>query len=97
MHPENDFPLVDKEKSAVEWCKYVDGVRILPKLPVHIRLHKTKFELNQLVKEYIFRTREGQVFDELNTALKLDQESSHSIPDPEPLPVIQCQAMHGNQ
>ena len=69
----NDFPLGDEEKAAVEWCKFVTGVTISPKLLVHIRLHKTKFERNRLVKDCIFRAREGQkLLDEFNAALELD-------------------------
>ena len=43
----NDFPpMLNKEMAAIEWCKFVDGVKIFPKLPVHIRLHREVFERN---------------------------------------------------
>jgi hypothetical protein len=43
----NDFPpMLNKEMAAIEWCKFVDGVKIFPKLPVHIHLHCDVFERN---------------------------------------------------
>ena len=31
----NGMP-TDEEEAAVGWCKYVDGINIFPKLPVHL-------------------------------------------------------------
>ena len=50
----NDFPpMSNEEMAAIEWCKYVDGVKIFPKLQVHIRLHREVFERNRRVKECV--------------------------------------------
>ena len=95
----NDFPIDDEEKAAVAWCKFVDGVKIFPKLPVHIRIHKEAFERNQRVKSCVDNAREGtEILDELNSVLKPDTPAfADPIPEPEPLPVIHANATHNLQ
>lgn len=41
----------DDNEHAIEWCKFVNGVDIFPKLPVHFRMYKKQRELNQDAKE----------------------------------------------
>ena len=43
------FPKND-EDAAIKWCEYVDGYKIFPKLAVHIRNHREKFERGQRIR-----------------------------------------------
>jgi len=57
----SDFPTMnDEDEAAVSWCKFVDGVTIFPKLPVHIRVHRDSFERNQRVKDCVRKARKGK-------------------------------------
>ena len=95
----NDFPpMDDDEQAAIAWCQFVDGVNIFPKLPVHIRLHRESFERNQRVKNCMMKARAGQdLLNELNEALQPSATSNERpIPNPDPLPIIEKQAMHNS-
>ena len=37
------FPKNDEE-AAIKFCEHVDGVNTFPKIPVHMRNHRKKFE-----------------------------------------------------
>jgi hypothetical protein len=92
----NDFPMENADAAAIAWCKLVDGVKIFPKLPVHIRIHKESFERNQRVKACVERAKSGQEkLDELNNALK-PAVAANSTPAAicEALPDIQQDALH---
>ena len=94
----NDFPIDDEDKAAIEWCKYVDGVKIFPKLPVHIRIHCDEFERNQRVRNCVERAREGQeVLEELNDVIQpVAPAVEENVVDPEALPEMNAQAMHNS-
>ena len=94
----NDFP-ADEDDAAISWCKYVDGVRILPRFPVHIRIHKATFERNQRVKNCVEKAREGRkILDELNSVLKPDlQNNEDPTPYPKPLPIVYANATQNSQ
>ena len=49
QYAQNNLPIND-EAAAIAWCEFVDGVEILPKLPVHIRTHMKKWDRNQRIK-----------------------------------------------
>ena len=93
----NDFPsMEDDNDAAIAWCKFVDGVNIFPKLPVHVRIHRDAFERNQRVKDCVRKAREGkEILDELNKALHPTLPAvAEAVINPEPLSDIQPQAMH---
>ena len=91
----NDFP-IDENEAAIAWCKFVDGVNIFPKLPVHIRFHKESFERNQRVRACVERAKSGQdKLNELNIALRpLGEENRQPATMPEAMPTIHPDAMH---
>jgi hypothetical protein len=92
----NDFPMDNADEAAVVWCKYVDGVNIFPKLPVHIRTHKESFERNQRVKDCVERARSGQEkLDELNVSVApLTPANTAPAEIVDALPSIQAIAAH---
>ena len=47
------------EAMAVEWCTYVDGITIFPKLPVYLRTYRTTWERNGRVRDAITRVARG--------------------------------------
>lgn len=61
---------LDEEQAAVEWCSRVDGVNIYPKLPVHIRTYRERWERNQRVRDAVKRAKTGsEKLKELNSVL----------------------------
>ena len=44
---------IDFDALAIEWCRYVDGVNIFPKLPVYLRQHHAAWERNQRIKDAV--------------------------------------------
>jgi hypothetical protein len=92
----NDFPMEDPDAAAIAWCKLVDGVKIFPKLPAHIRIYKEKFERNRRVKDCILRARSGQeLLHELNNALKPKVAANvEPVPFAEDMPEIDANARH---
>ncbi len=98
----NDFPpMLNEEMASIEWCKYVDGVKIFPKLPVHIRLHREVFERNRRVKECVRQAKQGQnLLNELNKTITITSAASgalaNPIINPEPVPLMPPQAMNNH-
>jgi hypothetical protein len=45
---------------VIEWCKYVNGTTIFPKLPVYLRLYYERWERNQRIRDAI-RNSKGEV------------------------------------
>jgi hypothetical protein len=92
----DDFPMQNADEAAIAWCKYVDGVTIFPKLPVHIRTHKEAFERNMRVKDCVERARSGKErLDELNNAVKPTvAANSEAVTCPDALPPIHPNATH---
>jgi hypothetical protein len=43
----------DEEKMAIEWCKYVDGVSIFPKLPVYLCEYHKHWLHNERIKDAV--------------------------------------------
>ena len=89
------FPARD-DAAAVSWCKFVDGVNIHPKLPVHIRNYREQFERNERVRQSAENARAGnEKLSELNAALTTSTNGdSTNIPMPRPMPDPLPQAMH---
>ena len=49
----------DYEQMAIEWCKYVDGIHVWPKLPVYLRTYHKQFQRNQRVKDAVSKAKTG--------------------------------------
>ena len=57
-------------KMAQEWCKYVDGINIFPKLPVYLRNYYKTWERNRRKKDAVEGAKDGVTkLNELNAAL----------------------------
>ena len=84
-----------EEDAAIEWCKYVDGVTIFPKLPVHMRNYQ-EFERNERVRQSVENARDGnEKLLELNAALTSPPSGNmaREIPCPQAMFDPQPQAM----
>mmetsp|Transcript_44085 Transcript_44085/g.92721 ORF Transcript_44085/g.92721 Transcript_44085/m.92721 type:complete len:199 (-) Transcript_44085:260-856(-) len=94
----DNFP-TDDDLAAIAWCKFVDGVNVFPKLPVHIRTHREAFERNQRVMDSIKRAESGQYhLEKLNRVIKPSpSQNIDMVSTPAPLPDIQPAAMHNSQ
>jgi hypothetical protein len=46
-----DVTSIDDEAAAIQWCEFIDGKEIKPKLPSHMRTHIANWEKNQRVRE----------------------------------------------
>ena len=56
---------------ALSWCHHVDGVKIFPKLPVHIRTYHKKWQKNRRIKDCMEKAKGGvDLLDQLNKALQ---------------------------
>ena len=84
------------EEASIAWCKLVDGIRVFPKLPVHIRSHKEAFERKQCVRNCVKRAECGQkLLDELNKATKPKlSENAEAVKCAEAMPAIHPDARH---
>ena len=88
----SSFPR-DDEGAAIKWCEYVDGVSIMPKLPVHIRNHKEKFERNKKVRQAVQNAQSGNDrLAQLNAALATPVNTAQ-VQRPGPMPPPEPQAM----
>ena len=59
----------DDDKRAVAWCKLVDGIDIMPKLPVHFRNAAKQTERNERVKSAVRKARDASaLLSALNAA-----------------------------
>jgi hypothetical protein len=57
----------DAEKMSIEWCKYVDGVTIFPKLPVYLRSYREAWEQNRRVRDAVKNmTSRIEMLEEIN-------------------------------
>ena len=83
---------------ALEWCNSVDGVNIFPKLPVHIRVYRKKWEKNRRVANCVRSAKAKSIkLRELNEAIQprsgaSEQQVLHPTGFEEPAP----QARHNN-
>jgi len=90
---DGNFPLDDDEKAAIAWCKHVDGVKIMPKLPVHMRTHREAFKRNQRVRDSVARAEKGQsALDKLNEVIKSAKPSTPAVAMPAALPTLGSEA-----
>ncbi|EJK52264.1 hypothetical protein THAOC_28487 [Thalassiosira oceanica] len=90
---DGNFPLHDDEKAAIAWCKHVDGVKIMPKLPVHMRTHREAFKRNQRVRDSVTRAEKGQsALDKLNEVIKSAKPSTPAVAMPAALPTLGSEA-----
>ena len=63
----------DDHEMAVWWCSEVDGEKVFPKLPVHIRLYRKKWQKNQRVVDSVNRAKKSSdLLRSLNKALRPD-------------------------
>jgi len=90
---DGNFPLDDDEKAAIAWCKHVDGVKIMPKLPVHMRTHREAFKRNQRVRDSVARAEKGQsALDKLNEVIKSAKPSTPAVAMPASMPSLNSEA-----
>ena len=88
-----DFPLGDDEKAAIAWCKKVDGVKIMPKLPVHMRTHREAFKRNQRVRDSVTQAEKGQsALDKLNEVIKSAKPTTSTVAMPPAMPTLDSEA-----
>lgn len=45
----------DADEMAVMWVKYVDGIKIFPKTPAQLRVHRKRFETNRRIRDAVKR------------------------------------------
>ncbi|EJK59339.1 hypothetical protein THAOC_20455 [Thalassiosira oceanica] len=91
-----DFASQNKHRDdrwlALEWCNSVDGVNIFPKLPVHIRVYRKKWEKNRRVANCVRSAKDKSItLRELNEAIQprsgvSDQQVLHPSGFEEPAP-----------
>ncbi|EJK48190.1 hypothetical protein THAOC_33036 [Thalassiosira oceanica] len=63
----------DDHEMAVWWCSKVDGEKVFPKLPVHIRLYRKKWQKNRRVVDCVNRAKKSSdLLTSLNNALRPD-------------------------
>jgi hypothetical protein len=55
---------IDYDALAIEWCKYVNGTTIFPKLPVYLKQHHTVWQKNQRIKDALAKIQPS--IDSLN-------------------------------
>ncbi|CAJ1958312.1 unnamed protein product [Cylindrotheca closterium] len=68
------------KKMALEWTKAVNGVTIFPKLPVHLRNYRDKFERNAKVRQAFKDAQESrEILSTLNKALCPEIEADEGI------------------
>ena len=87
---------VDDKKAAIDWCAFVDGQKIMPKLPCHIRTYIRKWERNQRSKDLFERSKSGrEKLAELNS-IELPSAAARSQPItlPPAMPQPNPAAMH---
>ena len=85
-----------EDPASVEWCQFVDGVDIFPKLPVHIRNYRDKFERNHRVRQSRENAKAGsEMLAKLNDALTVPPSAQmlKEVPPPRPILDPQPQAM----
>ena len=88
----SSFPQ-DDERAAIKWCDYVDGKSIMPKLPVHFRNHRQKYERNERVRQAVENAEPGNArLAQLNAALESSANTAQ-IHHPAPIPQPEPQAM----
>jgi hypothetical protein len=75
---ESGYPKDDYE-AAIAWCKFVNGIDILPKLPSHLRIHRDRWDRNQRVKECVERISTiNASLDELNAKITPQYQTIHT-------------------
>ena len=94
----------DYDKAAEDWLKYVDGKKVMPKLPSQLRTYDESWSRNRRVQECVKNARSGhEKINELNEVLTphiRNDNYSGSETDvvlepevPKPLPQPQLQAI----
>ena len=76
---------VDMDNMAVEWCKYVDGIDIFPKLPVYLRKHLRKWQHNQRVRESVGKAASGE---EMLAQINKETSNAFHLPVPASAPAV---------
>lgn len=92
----------DFNKAAEDWLEYVDGVNIMPKLPLHLRTYDETFTRNLCIKDCMKRAGDGtKKLKELNAEVsptnKLGDGAELSWKEPatpSPMPEPEATAMH---
>jgi hypothetical protein len=75
-----EMPVFDESAMAIKWCSHVNGTTIFPKLPVYLRLHVTKWEHYQRVRDALKSVMGG-------TVLLEEVNNYHTIPVQGPIPI----------
>ena len=74
---------LDMEAMSIEWCKYVNGVTVFPKLPVYLRTYHAKWQKHQRVRDAVRAAAQGaEKLKELNEQM-VPSNSAHAG-DPNP-------------
>ena len=85
----SSFPQ-DDERAAIKWCDYVDGKSIMPKLPVHFRNHRQKYERKERIRQAVEYGEHGNArLAQLNVELESTPNTAlvdHPAPMPQPEP-----------
>ena len=53
---------LDMDQMALDWCDYVDGIEVFPKLPVYLRTHYANWLRNVNVREAVKVAAKGKAF-----------------------------------
>ena len=71
----------DDIRMSLEWCNHIDGMTIFPKLPIHIRVYRKKWERNRSVAKCVREAKSGSdKLRELNDAIQpaeLEQQAPY--------------------
>ena len=86
----------DDIRMALEWCNHIDGIAIFPKLPVHIRVYRKKWEKNRSVAKCVREAKSGSdKLRELNEAIQ-PAEQEQQAPYPAGIEQPNLQARNNN-
>jgi hypothetical protein len=83
-----EMPAFDESLMAIEWCKYVNGITIFPKLPVYLRMYYERWERNQRIKDAIRSSKsEVDLLAEVNSTHMILPNGISSPDDQQDIPV----------
>ena len=74
---------IDEHNMALDWCKYVDGITIFPKLPVHLRTYFVQWSRNQSIKDVQkeSETKRNDLKDLNALLMPVHEEAAGAAPD----------------
>lgn len=75
-----EMPDFDESKISIEWCKFVNGHSVFPKLPVYLRLYFERWERNQRIKDAVRKSKnELLLLEQVNDTNMLTPNSSSGV------------------